>query len=226
MVLGLLFSLALLGLVSIDPVGIAAMPVLLTQKRPFERSFIFLGGGFSALMLGGMLLARGFGAVVLRFENSHKWLVPGAETLAGLVLLGIGAGLVWYVRTGRASVEPSDSMVKRLRLGDGRLFMLGAVIVTVQSIADVVFVIAMIHAGQLNLPVIEILAAVGAYTVGALALQLAVVAAYRLAPPERRVRTLDKVHSLLVGYSNQALIGVSLVLGCGLLIAGLLGFGR
>jgi hypothetical protein len=223
---GLLLSLAGLGLVSIDPVGIAAMPVLLTQKRPLARSFIFLGGSFAALMAVGLLLALGFGVVVLRFENSHKWLVPGSETLAGLVLLSIGAGLIWHVKTGRASTEPPQSIVKRLRLGNIQLFMLGAVIVTIQSVADVVFVIAMIRAGQLNLSVFGVTAVVGAYAIAALALQLSVVMAYRIARPEHRTRILSKVHSLLADYSNQALICISLVLGCGLLGAGLLGFGR
>jgi len=226
MVFGLLFSLALLGLASVDPAGIAAVLVLLAHKRPLARSFIFLGGSFTALIAGGLVLAKGFGLAVLRFEKTHAWLVPGAETLAGLVLLVIGAALIWQLKTGRAAAGPSASMMKRLRLGDAQLFVLGAVIVTVQSIADVVFVIAMIHVGQLNLSTAGVVAAVGVYAVAALALQLAVIAAYRLAPQDQRARTLDKVHRLLTDYSNRALVCVSLALGCGLLIAGLLGFGR
>ncbi len=226
MVLGLLISLALLGLASIDPVGIAAVLVLLAHKRPLARSFIFLGGSLTALLAGGLVLAKGFGLAVLRFEKTHAWLVPGVETLAGLVLLAIGAVLVWQLKTGRSSAEPSAAMMKRLRLGDLQLFVLGAVIVTVQSIADVVFVIAMIHVGQLNLSTAAIVAAVGVYAVAALVLQLAAVAAYRLAPPDKRAATLAKVHGLLAGYSGQALVCVSLLLGCGLLGAGLLGFGR
>jgi hypothetical protein len=223
---GLLVSLALLGLASIDALGIAAMPILLTQKRPFARSFTFLGGSFAALIIVGFLLAEGLGIRVLRFDNSHSWLAPDVEILAGTVLLIIAGIIFWQIKTGRASVEPSGSMVKRLQLGNLRLFMLGAVIVTAQSIADVVFVIAMIHVGQLRLSTAKVLAAVGTYAVAALVLQLMVVTAYRLAPPKRRLQTLNKVHGWLAAYSNQALVGVSLVLGGGLLIAGLLGFAR
>jgi hypothetical protein len=217
-VFGLFFSLALLGLAAIDPIGIAAMPILLTQKKPFARSFTFLGGSFVSLMVMGFLFARGFGVRVLRFENTHAWLVPGAEVLAGLVLLGIAGTLLWRVKTGRFSVEPSDKVTKRLRLGGWQLFILGAVIVAVQSIVDVVFVIAMIRVGQINLSTIRLLAGIAAYAIAALVLQLAVVAAYRLAPQKHRLQTLDKVHRLLVRYASQALIGVSLVLGCALLV--------
>lgn len=226
MTFGLLVSLALLGLASIDVLGIAAMPILLTQKRPFARSFTFLGGSFAALMAVGLILAQGFGAIVLRFDNSHNWLVPDAEIIAGLVLLTIAATLLRHLKTGRNSVEPSDAIVKRLRFGDGQLFLLGAAIVTVQSIADVVFVIAMIRVGQLDLSTAGAVVAVGTYAVSALVLQLAVVAAYRLAPERQRLRTLDKVHALLGAYSNQALMCISSALGCALIIGGLLGFGR
>jgi hypothetical protein len=217
-VFGLFFSLALLGLAAIDPIGIAAMPILLTQNKPYARSFTFLGGSFVSLMVMGFLFARGFGVRVLRFENTHAWLVPGAEALAGLVLLGIAGTLLWRVKTGRLSVEPSDNVTKRLRLGGWQLFILGAVIVAVQSIVDVVFVIAMIRVGQIKLSNIRLLAGIAAYAIAALVLQLAVVAAYRLAPQKHRLQTLDKVHRLLARYANQSLIGVSLVLGCALLV--------
>lgn len=215
---GLFFSLALLGLAAIDPIGIAAMPILLTQKKPFARSFTFLGGSFVSLMVMGFLFARGFGVRVLRFENTHTWLVPGAEALGGLVLLGIAGTLLWRIKTGRLSVEPSDNVAKRLRLGGWQLFILGAVIVAVQSIVDVVFVIAMIRVGQIKLSNIRLLAGIAAYAVAALVLQLAVIAAYRLAPQKHRLQTLDKVRRLLAQYANQSLIGVSLALGCALLV--------
>jgi hypothetical protein len=215
---GLFFPLALLGLAAIDPLGIAAMPILLTQNKPFARSFTFLGGSFVSLMVMGFLFARGFGVRVLGFENTHAWLVPGAEVLGGLLLLGIAGTLLWRVKTGRLSVEPSDNVTKHLRLGGWQLFILGAVIVAVQSIVDVVFVIAMIRVGQINLSNIRLLAGIAAYAIAALVLQLAVVTAYRLAPQKHRLQTLDKVHHLLERYANQALIGVSLVLGCALLV--------
>lgn len=218
MVFGLFISLALLGLSAIDPIGLAAMPILLLQKNPFMRSFVFLGGSFVSLMVMGLLSARGFGAIVLSFDNSHTWFVPAVETVAGLVLLAIAGTVLWRLKTGKILVEPSDTMVKRLQLGSWQLFILGALIVAVQSIVDVVFVVAMVHIGQLHLPIITLTAAIVTYASAALILQFAVVAAYKLTPPKQRVKTLDRVHSLLVKYATQALIGVSFLLGCALLV--------
>lgn len=215
---GLFFSLTLLGLAAIDPIGIAAMPILLTQNKPFVRSLTFLSGSFGALMIMGVLFARGLGVRVLRFESSHAWLLPSVEVLAGLVLLSIAATLIWRVKTGRLSVEPSDSVVKRLGLGEWQLFLLGALLVSFQSAVDVVFVIAMIRLGQLNLSFIKLLTGITAYAVSALVLQFLVVIAYTLTPQKHRAKTLAKVHRLLIQYANQALIGISLLLGCALLV--------
>jgi hypothetical protein len=220
---GLLLALAVLGLVSIDPIGIAAMPVLLVQGRPFRRSATFLGGSFAALMVIGWLFARGLGAKVLQFEDSHSWLLPAVEIAAGLVLIGIAATLLWRAKTGQLSVEPSHRLTQRLEMGSWQLFGLGAVLVSIQSVADVVFMIAMIRVGQLNLSNFGLAAAVASYSLAALVLQLSVVAAYRLAPPKQRDRTLAKIHRLLALYANQALIFVSFLLGAGLLVAGLTG---
>ena len=217
----LVLALALLGLASLDPIGIAAMPILLVQSRPLRRSFIFLGGSFAALMIVGVLFARGFGIGVLHFENSHSWLVPAVQILAGLILIGIAATLLWRARTGKLSVEPSGSLARRLQMNNWQLFGLGAVLVSVQSVLDIVFVIAMIRVGQLNLSNIDLLAVVVSYTLGALALQLSVVAAYELTPSKQRAKTLAKVHRLLVLYANQTLIIISFLLGCGLLVTGL-----
>ncbi|HTB49057.1 MAG TPA: GAP family protein [Verrucomicrobiae bacterium] len=217
---GLFVSLALLGLAAIDPIGIAAMPILLVQARPLRRSFTFLGGSFVSLMLMGLLFARGAGAAVLRFENAHAWLVPSVEVLAGLVLLGIAATLLRQIKTGRLSVEPSTAMVKRLQFGGTRLFVLGALLVAVQSIADVVFVIAMIRIGQLKLSAITLTLAVAIYAVTALVLQFAVIVAYWLAPEKYKRQTLARIHDLLIRYANQTLIGASLLLGFGLLVNG------
>ena len=217
---GLLTSLSLLGLSAVDPIGIAAMPILLTQKRPFLRSFMFLGGSFVALVVMGMVFAQGFGERVLRFENNHTWIVPTVEIIAGLILLGIAASLVWKVKTKQVSAEPSDNLTKRLQLSNGKLFILGAALVTVQSIVDVVFVIAMIRAGEERLSSLGLLAGVTSYAVAALVLQLAVVVAYKLTPFQQREQTLKKVHYLLTRYANQTLIGISLVLGGALLLNG------
>src|ERR1035437_266626 len=99
MMFSLFVFLALLGLSAIDPIGIAAMPILLLQKNPFIRSFIFLGGSFVSLMLMGLLFAQGYGAIVLRFDNSHAWFVPSVEAVVGLVLLIIAGIVFWRMKT-------------------------------------------------------------------------------------------------------------------------------
>lgn len=214
---GLFISVGLLGLLAIDPIGIAAMPILLTQKSPFVRSFMFLGGSFVALLAMGLLFALGLGAKVLHLESTQTWLVPGIELLAGLGLLIIAGMLLWRFKTGRLPAEPSDNLTERLHLSYRRLFVLGAVIVALQSVADVVFVIAMVRIGQLHLETMTLTAAVAIYATTALILQLAVVVAYRITPQRERIKTLGRVHKLLARYANQTLIGVSLVLGCALL---------
>ncbi len=215
---GILISMMLLGLSAIDPVGIATMPILLTQEKPYRRSLTFLGGSFIALVGMGLLFARGFGAIVLRFDDTHAWMVPIAEAVAGLILLSIAGVLLIQIKQGKTSVEPSKSLAGRLQMGTLRLGFLGAGLVIVQSVIDVVFVIAMIHLGRLQLPAPELTAAVMTYAVAALALQAAVVVAYRLAPPRHRAKTLAGVHKLLTQYANQAMAGISLALGCMLLL--------
>lgn len=214
----LFVSLALLGLSAIDPIGIAAMPILLLQKNPFMRSLTFLSGSLVSLLLMGLLFARGFGTVVLHFESSNAWVVPSLEAAAGLILLCIAGTIVWRMNRDQLTVEPGDFMVKRLRLHGWQLFIFGALLVAFQSVVDVVFVIAMIRVGRLHLQLATLTAAVATYAVAALALQFAVIVAYGLTPPKQRTKTLDKVHNLLAKYSYQVVIGISILLGCGLLV--------
>ena len=63
--LALFISLVLLGLSAIDPIGIAAMPILLVQNTPTNEVSYFLFGSFMSLMLMGMLFAKGFGHIVI-----------------------------------------------------------------------------------------------------------------------------------------------------------------
>jgi hypothetical protein len=221
-VIALFGSLALLGLAAIDPIGLAVMPLLLAQRRPFARSAAFLGGSLVSLMITGLLFAKGCGGLVLHFENSHTWLVPTVEITAGTILLGIAGIVLWQFRTGRLSTEPPARVKRQLRLNELHLFLLGAVLVAAQSIIDVVFVIAMIRIGQLSLSTFVLTAAVATYAVAALILQLAVVAAYALTSPRQRQWLLTRIYDLLSHYANQAVIGVSLVFGCGLFINGIL----
>ena len=217
MMVSLFIYLALLGLAAFDPVGIASMPILLLQKNPFKRSFVFLGGSFLSLMVMGFLFSQGLGAIVLNFENTHTWFVPSVESIAGLILLGVAGTMLWRLKYGKLSVEPADTMIKRLQLSSWKLLLFGALLVAVQSVFDVVFVIATIRIGQLHLSTVTLTAALATYASMALVLQFAVVVAYKLAPSKQRVKTLDKVHGLLIKYANQALIGISFLLGCALL---------
>lgn len=212
-------SLALLGLAAVDVAGIAAMPLLLSQAKPYRRALLFLGGSFLSLVVMGLLFARGFGAAVLHFEEQRAWLVPTVEAAAGSVLLGIGLYLWRQLRHGQLKAEPSHAMLRRLQMGDGALFGFGAALVAVQSVVDVVFVVAMVHAGQLYLSNVALLAAVMDYALAALVLQLAVVVTYRLTPPARRAKSMQAVQRILTKYANQTLIAVSLALGV-ILLAG------
>jgi hypothetical protein len=215
---GLFISLALLGLAAIDPIGIAAMPILLVQQQPLRRSCIFLSGSFVSLVTMGLLFARGFGTIVLRFEKSNDWFVPSVEAIAGIILLAIAITVWRCLRTNKSLIEPSPTMVRRLRLGNWQLFILGAVLVAIQSVIDIVFVIAMIRVGQLRLALPTQVAAIITYALAALVLQVAVVVAYRLTPTRQRAQTLVVVHRLLAQYADQAVVAVSLVLGCALLL--------
>jgi hypothetical protein len=210
--------LAALGLSAIDPIGIGVMPVLLVQKRPYRRVLAFLGGSFVSLMVMGLLFAKGLGQAVLRFEHGHSWFVPTVERVAGVVLLAIAVTLYLQLRAGKASIEPSGRTRRWLELGGWQLFALGALLVAVQSVIDVVFVIAMVRVGQFKLSGFMLAAAVATYAVTALILQIAVVGAFRFAPSRQKTKTLETVHVLLAKYSYQALIAVSLLLGCVLFV--------
>jgi hypothetical protein len=219
---GLYISLGLLGLAAVDPVGIAIMPLLLIQKRPLERALIFLSGSFASLMLFGVLFAKGLGQVVLRFENRNHWFVPTVELLAGVILLMIAAVVYVQYRRGKDSVEPSERTRKWLNLTNFHLFVVGALLVAVQSVLDVVFAVAMVRVGQYRLNDLQLVAGVATYAAMALVIQIIVVVAYRLAPPVQRTKRLKLVNTLLAKYSSQTLIAVSLVLGILLLGSALL----
>jgi len=188
------------------------MPVLLVQERPYRRSFIFLGGSFVSLMVMGLLFAKGLGRVVLRFERTHEWLVPTGETIAAVILLLIAAAVFLQIKTGKAEVDPSGRTRRWLDLGPWHIFVLGMALVAVQSVVDVVFVVAMIKAGLGHLSDVQLVGVIATYAVMALVLQLAVVAAFYLAPPRLKDKTLLRVRHALKRYAYQLLAAVSLVL--------------
>lgn len=212
--IALYLSLGLLGLAAIDPIGIGIMPVLLAQRQPYKRSLVFLAGSFTSLMIMGLLFAKGLGRIVLRFERQHAWFVPSAETVGAVILLGIAAAVFIQIKTGRAAVDPSGRTRRWLELDTWHLFVLGMLLVAVQSVIDVVFVLAMVKAGTGDFSDIVLTGAIAIYSIMALALQLAVVAAFYLAPPGLKNKTLQKVRSLLAAYSYQILALVSLLLSC------------
>jgi Ca2+/Na+ antiporter len=211
-------TLVVLGLAAIDPIGIAIMPILLLQHRPYQRCLIFLGGSFVSLIVMGLLIAGGLGEIILHFTNSFNRIVPSLEATAGGLLLIIAAVVFWQKRAGRLQYQPSPYITERLQLNNWHLFVIGAGLVAIQSIADVVFVVAMIRIGKLNLSFITLLAAVTTYALAAIILQITVVTAYRLTPPTRRIKTLTTIRQWLKDYINQLIIAVSLILGIILLI--------
>ncbi|HEV2402704.1 MAG TPA: GAP family protein [Candidatus Saccharimonadales bacterium] len=202
-------ALALLGLSAIDPVGIGVMPILLVQKRPHARVFAFLGGSFTSLVAMGVVFAAGLGRVVLRFERDSHWLLPTIELLVGVCLLAIALTCFIQSQRGKLDVEPSARMRESLRLSNYRLFTLGALLVMAQSIVDVVFVVAMVRIGQLQLTVLQLITAVIVYAIAALFLQALVVVVFWLAPTQRKTEILRTVHMLLERYATWALIIVS-----------------
>jgi hypothetical protein len=125
-------------------------------------------------------------------------------------------------RRGKDSVEPSERTRKWLNLTNFHLFVVGALLVAVQSVLDVVFAVAMVRVGQYRLNDLQLVAGVATYAAMALVIQIIVVVAYRLAPPVQRTKRLKLVNTLLAKYSSQTLIAVSLVLGILLLGSALL----
>jgi len=85
-VLALFVSLAFIGLVAIDPIGIAAMPILLVQKKPIAKSLSFLGGSFLTLIILGFIISEYLGKDILKIDTAHQWLVPIIELVGGIIL--------------------------------------------------------------------------------------------------------------------------------------------
>ena len=67
-------------------------------------------------------------------------------------LCGFGLYLWWQRRRGEQGPEVSDSLRRRLDLPLGSLFGFGVILVILQSLLDVVFIVAMVNVGAKNLP--------------------------------------------------------------------------
>mgnify|MGYP006879914590 CR=1 FL=1 len=102
----------------------------------------------------------------------------------------------------------------------GSLFGFGVILVILQSLLDVVFIVAMVNVGAKNLPVFEVVVAVLVYATAALAVQIAIVAAYAWAGPERRARVADTVTAWLDRYGQLAAIVAAIGVGAVLVASG------
>ena len=214
--LGLLAEVAGLGLAAVDVVGIAFMPILLAQRDGLRRALVFLLGSFMALVAMGLVFTTGVGTVVADFNERYPWLEPGVEVFGGVVLLGVGALMLVRARSGQSHAP--DNLVEKLTLPMPLLFGFGALLVTIQSIVDVVFVVAMVEAGTRGLPFPQVLLLVLAYAVTALLIQSAVVAAYLLTPHHRRDHVMGDFAGWLARRGEFWAGVVSVALGVGLLI--------
>ncbi len=215
--LSLVVSLALLGLAAVDPVGIAVMPLLLTQPNGIRRSTWFLLGSAVGITALGVVFAIGAGHVLLRITDDHPWLEPGVEILCGVLLAGFG--LVLSRRGGE--VEVSAGLRRRLDLPGATLFGFGAGLVVLQSLLDVVFIVAMVNIGAKSLPTPEVLLAVAVYALAALLVQIAIVVAYTTAGPQRRARVADGVTGWLDRNGARAAVVASLGVGALLVASGI-----
>ena len=221
---GLFLSLFLLGLSAIDPVGIAAMPVLLAQKNPLVRSTLFLFGSFSMLIIMGLVFAQGLGSVVLRFETVYPWILPAIEIFAGVVLVFVASVMVRHLKRFNDRSVLSKAMKKWLQLKNWQLFLFGAVVVGIQSLLDVVFIVAMIHVQQFDLTFGLLLLSVVTYAVAALCIQFLIVLIYKFVTAKRRAATLIKINYLTTRYGTKSVIAISFLFAGALLVSGFMTF--
>lgn len=215
--IGLLGEVAGLGIAAVDVVGIAFMPILLAQQNGLRRAVIFLLGSFVALMTMGLVFTTGVGSVVADVNERYPWLEPGVEVFGGVVLIGLGAYMLARSARGGESHAP-DNLVERLNLPGPFLFLFGAVLVTVQSLVDVVFVVAMVDVGTRALPLYEVIVLVLSYAVAALLIQIGVVVAFALTPPQRRDQAMRAFAGWLARRGELWAGVISLALGVALLI--------
>jgi len=212
----LLFKLFWLGLGAFDVIGIAAMPILLAQPNGIRRAWIFVSGSAVALMALGWAFAYGLGKPLVKFNNEYPWVQHAIELAAGCVLIGLG---IWLYRRGRGGSSKAltpDSMAKRLLLPIPLLWLFGFLLVTIQSIIDVVFLVAMVETGTRQLPFLPLLLAVTTYTIAALLLQVLVIVVYMALPHAKRAAAMTKFNTLLESHGELVAGIISLVLGIAL----------
>lgn len=214
---GLLAQVAGFGLAAVDVIGIAFMPILLAQSNGLRRASTFLLGSFLALVAMGMLFTTGIGSVIADFNERYPWLEPALEVLGGIIILGVGVYMLLRTRSGEQSHAP-DNLVEKLTLPMPLLFLFGAVLVTIQSLVDVVFVVAMVDVGARGLPLLHTIVQVLAYSVAALAIQFGVIALYVITPAHQRDAVMGRFTDWLARRGEFWAGLISVVLGIGLLI--------
>jgi threonine/homoserine/homoserine lactone efflux protein len=216
----LLAELAGLGLAAVDPIGIALMPILLAQSRGLARAWTFVAGSLVALIALGLVFTGAVGEYVLEWNEKRPWLEPGIEVFGAVVLILLGLLMLWRSRSGEVAHAP-DNIVAKLTLPLPLLFLFGAVLVTIQSLVDVVFVVAMVDAGAGDLSPVENLIAVSTYAVCALLIQIAVVLVFLLLPHHRRDEVMTRFSEWLARHGERVSGWVSLGLGIVLMITSL-----
>jgi hypothetical protein len=208
----LLLSMAILGLTAIDPIGLAIMPILLIQKQGIKKSLLFLFSGFISISVLGLAFSKGLGKIILNFEKDNSWFLPTIETVAAVVLMVIAITTFLQLKSGKAPSKLSKRRVNWLNTKTWKLLLFGVILVVTQSLFDIVFVIAMIRIGQLNISDIQIFIAVLTYAFFALILQLTIVFIYKITPDVGRQALLKKVRRSIDNYTSQFIIAISLVL--------------
>lgn len=211
-----------LGLAAVDPIGIALTIIILTGKQPILRSLLFVLGSCLALLLMGFIFAHGIGAIVLATENHHHWLAPSFQILMGLLLWSFAAFSLRKHHDKDAQISPPKALLRYTNAGNVSLFFYGFLLVIIQSIIDVVFIVAMVRAGSLHPSIITLIIALIAYAAAAVSLQLLVVFAYVFSPAKRRKQVLQTSRKILNQYGEKTVILLGFILGAFLIINSLL----
>jgi len=216
-------SLAILGLIAVDPIGIAVTLIILVQKKPIARSMSFIAGSFTILIILGYLISSYLGKYVYKIAFNEHWIITLIELISGLILLLIS--LYLYIKSRKSSYKklysPSSTLINRLNLGYINLFFIGVVVVSVQSLADVVFILAMTKLGSLKLSHINLSIGLLIYAISSLLIQCLIVFVFFITPDKNKKQVISKANTLLGKYTNKLIIIISFILGIILLLTAL-----
>ena len=217
----MLWQLSALGIASIDAVGIAAMPLLLHEKHGATKAFAFLAGSFLTLFVLGVLFTTGLGHFFSRWTSTHPQIESIMQLLSGLGLLATAGYIAWRARSGSDSDPPSAVLRKRVMLGTRRTLMFGVGLTAVQSVIDFVFLIAMVNASSKGLALWQLAICVSGYAIGALIVQIAILAVYWIAPNERREAVVMAIMDWVTPREVPIAIVISLLVGIAFTLSGL-----